>query len=129
MALNLYVTIPSGSPVSILESDPILIGHILVGVLLLGITSQALSLGVRLQDRRAAVAGTIGLLSAVAAFIGGMDFTFGGQDAAASLVMSGGFTGVLISAALLLLPRVPDAGPDAEIAVPGEPTTSSGGGP
>jgi hypothetical protein len=127
MALNLYITIPGGSPVSIVEADPILIGHIVVGVLLLGITSQVLGLGVKLQDRRAEVAGAIGLLSAVVASLGGMDFTFGGQNAAVSYVMSVGFTGVLFSAALLFLPRVSSAGTVVEIAVQSEPGNTAGG--
>ena len=107
MALNLYVTLPGGSPLAILESNPLLIGHILVGILLLGITAQALNLGLKLHDRGAQVAGAIGLPSVVVAVLAGMDFTFGGQSTAASYVMSVGFTGALACAALLLVPNEP----------------------
>jgi hypothetical protein len=107
MALNLYVSPPSGSALSILEASPVLIVHILVGVMLAGITARVLLLGIRLRDRRGAVAGALGFLSTLVAFLAGMAFTFGGQELAASYVMSVGFTGILLSAALLLVPRRP----------------------
>jgi hypothetical protein len=105
MVLNLYGTIPAGTPLAILEADPILIGHVVIGGLLVGITAQALRLGLLLHERRGIVAGALGLLSALGAFLGGMDFTFGGQSASASFVMSIGFTGILGAAAGLLVPR------------------------
>jgi hypothetical protein len=129
MALNLYVSLPSGSALSMLETSPVLIVHILVGVMLAGITARVLILGIRLRDRSGVVAGALGLLSTLVAFLAGMAFTFGGQELAASYVMSVGFTGILLSAALLLLPRRP-AGAMLRlpgVAEPGEAPAPRGG--
>jgi hypothetical protein len=126
MALNLYVSLSGGSALAILEASPVLIVHILVGVMLAGITARVLILGIRLQDRRAVVAGALGLLSTLVAFLAGMAFTFGGQELAASYVMSVGFTGILLSAALLLLPRRPTG---ATLRLPGAAPTGDAPAP
>jgi hypothetical protein len=103
ISLGLFVTLPtSGGSLAILESNPILILHFLVAFLLLGILLRIVALAVGLGDRRAIGVGGLGLLSGVVAFLGGTAFTFGGQSAVASLVMSLGFVGVLVTALLLV---------------------------
>jgi hypothetical protein len=105
MALNLFGSPPSGPALIILESSPILVLHILFGVLLVGTSVRVLTLGRRLRDRRGSASGGLALLSALLAFLAGMAFTFGGGSAVDSYLMSVGFTGVLVAAALLLVPR------------------------
>ncbi|MCI4319118.1 MAG: hypothetical protein L3K23_03165 [Thermoplasmata archaeon] len=102
MALNLFIAVPSGSPATILATSPWLDVHIAVGVMLLGLLGRVLSLGVRARDRSTAVAGAIGLGSGLGAFLAGLSFAFGGGSAGASYLMSVGFAGLLLSAALLL---------------------------
>ncbi|MCI4363720.1 MAG: hypothetical protein L3K13_05380 [Thermoplasmata archaeon] len=106
-ALNLFGSLPSGSPLKILESSPILLLHVVVGVLLVGLSSRILTLGLRLRDRRSSAVGALAVLSALVAFLAGVAFTFGGGGTFASYLMSVGFTGVLVGGALLLVPRSP----------------------
>jgi hypothetical protein len=105
MGLALFVTLPAGSPVQILESAPLLDVHFAVGFLLLGIAARTLALSVTLRDRRAVGFTALGLVSGVGAFVAGLDFAFGGQSASASYVMSVGFVGLLTAAAYLLWRR------------------------
>jgi hypothetical protein len=105
MALNLYVALPSGSPLHILEAAPLLDVHFLFGVLLLGVSARAVGLAVRAADRPALAFTALGLLSGVAAFLAGLEFAFGGGSASASYIMSLGFVGLLITAGFLLSRR------------------------
>jgi hypothetical protein len=105
MGLALFVTLPTGSPVQILESAPLLDVDFAVGFLLLGIAARALALSLTLRDRRAVGFTAVGLVSGVGAFVAGLDFVFGGQSASASYVMSVGFVGLLTAAAYLLWRR------------------------
>ncbi|MCI4345426.1 MAG: hypothetical protein L3K07_01530 [Thermoplasmata archaeon] len=130
MALNLFGSLPGGSALTVLESSPILVLHIILGVLLVGTSARVLALGRRLRDRRATASGALALLSSLLAFLAGMAFTFNGGSAAASYLMSVGFTGVLVGAALLLVPR-PYEGVDrtASSETPTRKQPTPGGGP
>jgi len=128
MALNLLVTIPSGSPATILATSPWLDVHIAVGVMLLGLLARVLTLGTRQKDRSALLAGALGLVSGVGAFVAGLSFAFGGGSPNASYVMSVGFAGLLVSAGILLRPRLfgratPGAGASAD--APGSGSTGA----
>jgi hypothetical protein len=107
MALNLFIAVPPGSPASILESSPWLDVHIAVGLMLLGLLGRIVALGARQRDPSTTIAGAIGLASGVGAFLAGLSFAFGGGSPAASFVMSVGFAGLLVSAAILLRPPFP----------------------
>jgi hypothetical protein len=102
MALALYVVLPSGSPLTILASSPLLWVHILVGFLLIGITANAFRWTLHGAPRAAQLMTALGLVSAVGAFLAGMAFAFGDQSATASYAMSVGFVGVLVDAGYLL---------------------------
>ena len=102
MALALFVTLPSGGPLTVLAANPLLWVHIAVGFLLIGITANALRWALAGAPRTAQVITAIGFVSAVAAFLAGMAFTFGDQSAAASYAMSVGFAGVLADSGYLL---------------------------
>lgn len=103
MALALFVNLPAKPAIGVLLSSPWLILHVIVGVMILGITGNALRLSVRLRERRTALVTALGLLSAVVAIAAGLSFAFGGQDAGASFAMSVGFVGVLAEAGFLLI--------------------------
>jgi hypothetical protein len=105
MALNVYVALPGGSPLHILESTPLLDVHFVLGFLLLGISARAVALAARAADRPALAFTALGLLSGVAAFLAGLEFAFGGGSASASYIMSLGFVGLLITAGFLLSRR------------------------
>ena len=124
MAVNLYTPLPSGSPAEVLAGQPLLWLHIVVGVLLVGITSQAVVVSLRGRVPGARVFASVGLASALIAFIAGMAFTFGGQDPAASYVMSVGFAGLFVSAGGLLW-----AGRPAGLGVAAPVDGSGGHGP
>ena len=102
MALALFVTLPTGDPITVLASSPILWVHILVGFLLIGITANALRWALRTAPRAARAVTALGLLSAIAAFLAGMAFTFGDPSPGASYAMSVGFAGILLDAGYLL---------------------------
>jgi hypothetical protein len=110
MALNLFVTLPTGSPLHILESSPLLIVHAVVGVLLLGFASNIVRWSVRAGEGIAVAFSVLGLLSAVLAIGAGFAFAFGDQSAVASYSMSVGFVGLVVEAGYLLRRRVAPAG-------------------
>jgi hypothetical protein len=124
MTLNLFVALPSGGGAgSILVSDPILVLHLLVGLLPLGLTGRALAMALRLHRPRLVAVTALGLISVVVAFLSGLSFMLGGQSAGASFAMSAGFAGAFLAAALLLFygreaPAV-TAGRDRPAASPG----------
>lgn len=101
-ALALFGTLPTGSPVTILASSPLLWVHILVGFLVVGITANALRWALAGAPRSAKAVTALGFVSAIGAFLAGMAFAFGDQSPAASYAMSVGFVGVLIDAGYLL---------------------------
>lgn len=105
MALTLFVTLPTGSPLTVLAASPVLWVHIAVGFLLIGIAARAVREAWRERDAAARGVTALGLVSALLAFLAGMAFAFGDQSPAASYVMSVGFTGVLIDAGYLLARR------------------------
>jgi hypothetical protein len=102
MSLNLFVTLPSGSPEHILAASPVLDVHLLFGVLLLGIAANAVHLAAAARTRPAVLVTVLGLLSGLAAFGAGLSFAFGDQSAGASYAMSVGFVGLLLEAGYLL---------------------------
>jgi hypothetical protein len=110
MALNLFGSLPTGSPLAVLEASPLLDVHVVFGILLLGIAANALRLAVGTRLPRAVLVTALGLASGVAAFGAGMAFAFGSQSAAASYAMSVGFVGLLLEAGYLLRLR-PTQGP------------------
>jgi hypothetical protein len=103
MTLNLFVALPSGGGAgSILVSDPVLLLHLGVGILLLGLAGRALAMALPLHRPRLVAVTALGLTSVVVAFLSGLSFMSGGQSAGASFVMSAGFAGAFLAAALLL---------------------------
>lgn len=102
MALALFVTLPSGGPVAVLEGAPLLWIHIAVGFLLIGISANALRWAIAAGEGTVRAVTALGLASAVGAFLAGMAFAFGDQSPVASYAMSVGFVGVLIDAGYLL---------------------------
>lgn len=106
MALNLFLALPSeGGIVAILESSPVLVLHLLLGVGLVGIAARATALSFRSPLRAQRAAGPFALLSGLVAFLAGISFAFGGQAPSASFVMSLGFVGMAVAAAVLLASR------------------------
>ena len=102
MALALFVTLPTGGPLTVLAASPVLWVHILVGFLLIGITANALRWTRGGAPRAAQAITALGFVSAIGAFLAGMVFTFGDPSPGASYVMSVGFVGVLLDAGYLL---------------------------
>ena len=102
MALNLFTALPTGSPASIVLSSPLLLLHMVLGVLLVGITSRAVVLSARIHERAALSASALGLVSVLVALLAGLSFTFGDPSNAASFGMAAGFTGAFLSAGLIL---------------------------
>ncbi|MGI0068506.1 MAG: hypothetical protein ACREB9_08925, partial [Thermoplasmata archaeon] len=123
MALNLFTTISGGSAVSILSSSPVLVAHIVIAVLLIGITARALALAIRIRERRGVSAAALGFVSGIVATLAGISYTFAAQSTAASYAMSVGFAGLFVSVVLLLLPRAALDGIASERRVaPGAPS-------
>jgi hypothetical protein len=124
MSLNLFVVLPTGAPASILASSPLLDIHLVVGVLLLGIATNAVRLAARARSGTALVASGVGLVSGVGAFAAGMAFAFGGPSNIASFAMSLGFAGLLVAAGYLMSLRTREiasrAAPRARATEPGE---------
>ncbi len=102
MGLNLFGDLPSHPAAGELLADPLLFVHVLVGVLLVGITARATALAVRGPRRSAVPPAVLGVVSAVGAFVAGLDFTFAGLSATASFAMAAGFLGIVVSAVGLL---------------------------
>jgi hypothetical protein len=100
--LGLFVTLPSGGGVvAILASAPVLDLHILLALLIVGISLRAVALARRETGRTPLAAATVALLSALVATGAGWAFAFDGQSSAASFVMAIGFLGVLLGAFVL----------------------------
>jgi hypothetical protein len=102
MTLDQFVSLPTGSPASILAASPVLDVHLVVGALLLGFAGNILRVSIRLQERRTVAFAAVGLLSAVLAVGAGFAFAFGGQTAIDSFAMSVGFLGMVVEAGYLL---------------------------
>ncbi len=110
MAVNLFVTVPTGGGASVLGASAVLDAHLVVAVLLIGISANALRLGLR-SGRRAAVALTVvGFLGAVGASLAGLA-VLGGSGPGASYAMSVGFAALLIEAGYLLRRALPSGAP------------------
>ncbi len=104
MALNLFVAVGNGSAVAVLSSNPVLVAHVVVALLLLGLSGRAVVGSFRYPVRSLRVGAALALVSSVAATLAGSSFTFGGQNGWASYGMSVAFLGVLMGAFLLLGP-------------------------
>ncbi len=102
MSLNLFVTLPNGNAVAILDSSPTLLAHVAVAVLLLGLAANVVRTAARYGTRRDLLVAGLGLISGLVAFVAGLWFTFDGGSNAASFVMSAGFLGMVLEAAYLL---------------------------
>ena len=126
MSLDLFLPLPGGSLLGVLLASPVLLAHVVVGVLLIGVTGRAAVLGVRLRATPPAAAGVLGLLSAFVAFLAGLAFV-GDGSSAASFVMSAGFAGVLVAATLLRVPAVVPEGGRVLPAVSGADAEATGG--
>jgi hypothetical protein len=105
MTLNLFVTIPAHAPPSILVTTPILLVHVLVGLLLIGTSARAVLLSRQANDRQAFRVSIFTLGSILVAFAAGLSFVFGPASPFASFAMSVGFTGAFLGAGLLLWVR------------------------
>jgi hypothetical protein len=105
MILALFVSLPVGAgATSLLASAPVLDLHILVAVLLIGISVRAVALARAEPDRSGLGAAGLALVSSLVATGAGSVFAFQGQHPDASLVMAVGFLGVLTAAFLLRRP-------------------------
>lgn len=102
MSLNLFVTLPTGSPIQVLGASPLLDLHLVVGGMLLGIAANAVRLSRSDPDRRATAVTVLGLTSGVLAFASGLDFAFSNGSPGASFGMSAGFVGLLVESGYLL---------------------------
>ena len=102
VVLNVFVNLPMGaSVVSVLSSQPVLDLHILVALLLIGLSGHAVMKSRHEPSGRPKGAAALALLSALIASAGGWEFVFNGQAPAAAGVMTIGFLGVLIAAVLM----------------------------
>lgn len=102
MALALFASLPTdASAVALLSSAPVLDLHILIAVLIIGISARAVALAAPDPDRRGVVAAAIALGSALVATAAGATFAFHGQAPVASFGMAIGFLGVTLGAFLL----------------------------
>jgi hypothetical protein len=102
MVLALFVTLPTNpGVVAVLTSTPVLDLHIVVALLLIGISVRAVALARGVPDRLPMAAASIALLSSIVATGAGWEFAFHGQNPDASFVMAVGFLGVLVGAFLL----------------------------
>jgi hypothetical protein len=109
VALALYTILPAGAGVvATLTSTPLLDLHILLALLLIGISARATALARGQPDRTLRYAAALALVSAVVATVAGWTFAFDGQAPGASFVMSLGFLGVLAGA--FVLRRRPSGG-------------------
>jgi len=100
--LDAFVNLPMGaSVVAVLTSQPVLDLHIVVAVLLIGLSGHALATSRREPTRKPLLAALLTLLSALVASAGGWEFVFNGQNPASGGVMTLGFVGVLVGAILL----------------------------
>jgi hypothetical protein len=105
MMLALLVSLPSGKGiVTILTSSAVLDVHVVIAFLIIGTSARALVVSLRESVPLAMYGSVIALLSALVATGAGWDFSFYGQNAGASFVMSMGFLGVLVGAFLLRAP-------------------------
>jgi hypothetical protein len=105
MSLNLFTTLPTGSVESVLLSNPVLIVHVLIGVLLIGTMARAVALARRADSRRVLGVASLGLVSVLVAFLAGVSFAFVSQTAASSYFMTVGFTGAFLSVGFLVLAK------------------------
>ena len=102
IVLDAFVNLPSGaSVVAVLSTQWALDFHIVVAVLLIGLSGHAVISAGREPTRRPRLAAVLALLSALVASAGGWEFVFNGQNPAFAGVMTLGFVGVLIGAVLL----------------------------
>jgi hypothetical protein len=102
VALGLFVALPSGVGVAaVLTSSWVLDLHILVALLIVGISIRALVLSIPVPRRTARFASSLALGSSLIATISGWAFAFDGQSPDASFAMALAFLGVLIGAFLL----------------------------
>lgn len=102
MSLNLFVVLPTGSPLAVLTGSPLLDVHVAFGVLLLGIAANAVRLAIAARIRAPIVVSAMGLASGAGAFVAGLSFAFGSPSALASFAMSVGFVGLLVAAGFLM---------------------------
>jgi hypothetical protein len=105
MTLALFVSLPSGKAiVTILTSSAVVDVHLVIAFLIIGTSARALVVSLGESIPLAVYGSVIALLSALVATVAGWDFSFYGQGAGASFVMSMGFLGVLVGAFLLRAP-------------------------
>lgn len=102
MALALFETLPTGGGVaSILLSSPVLDLHLLLAVLLIGISARATTIAFRQTDRPPRIGSAVAFGSAIVATAAGWLFAFDGQNPIASFVMALSFLGLLVGAFIL----------------------------
>jgi hypothetical protein len=103
VSLSLFVALPSGAGVvAVLTSSPVLVAHVLVAVLLIGISARAVAVSLGEPTRVPLFASLLTLVSSIVATVDGSLFAFDGQSADASFGMAMGFLGVLVGTFLLL---------------------------
>ncbi len=127
MALNLYVVLPSQGLVRILESSPVLLLHIVLALLLVGLSARAVALASRAHEARATLGSLLALGSALLATAAGISFTFGSGSPGASFAMSVGFAGMLVGAGLLLSMRSAPLGAPPWSVAGSEPASTTDG--
>ena len=92
MALNLYVSIPAfgASMAAMMRTGPLVMMHMMLGMLLAGGALLALALALPL-GRRAAGCASVGLVGILVAGLGGLLFLMDGQTNGTSYLMAVGF--------------------------------------
>lgn len=114
--LEMFVSTPSGRDLGALSADGLvaLVAHIVVGVMVLGLSFRMTYVAARARNPRGTVLAGTAALGLVVAFLGGMGFTFGTPTDALSFVMASGFFLALLATGVLL--ARPRLRPDDEAA-------------
>ena len=102
VVLNVSVNLPTGASVATeFAASWVLDLHVVVALLIIGLSGHAVATSGREPERRPRVAAVLTLLSALVATAAGWEFVFNGQSMAAAGVMTLGFLGVLVGAILM----------------------------
>jgi hypothetical protein len=93
MVLNLFVPFPSDGSLSgvAVISIAILVFHIVVAFVLLGLGFVLVALSAKSNNRSAILGSVVVMAGVIISFLGGVTFSFGGEDNLYSFVMAIGF--------------------------------------
>ncbi len=103
MALNLYMTIPSGGVGALsLAGRTVLVLHIIVGILVVTTALRMTILAAKAHNGRRTALSAIALVGMVLAFLAGADFAFSGPNDASSFTIAFGFFLGMFCSALIV---------------------------